>query len=172
MKSSAFTVAAGLLACTVLAPVALADPDAPPATQATPAAPATATAPATQTAVPAPATAPAAQAAAASSSAASGAPTVAAAPAAAATSTDGENLTSELREKHFKAEGYHVKMRGDQKYFCRVEQPIGSHFSKEQCFTEDVLARGENLGPSSASMGTRSEGKPLPGAAPAWTLSK
>jgi hypothetical protein len=157
MKSSAFTLAAALLACTVLAPVALADPEASTATQAAPTAPATPTATATPAAAPA----------AASPSAAKEAHTAAAAPAAsAAASTGGANLTSEEREKHFKAEGYKVKMRGAQKYFCRVDQPIGSHIPQEQCYTEDVLARAENITPgSSASMGTTSM---KASSAPAW----
>ena len=128
----------GFLACTVAAACLAADPETPATDASLTAQPATPAASATPAAAPAPASAPA------------------------ASTPSANNATSELREKHFKSEGYTVKMHNGGKLYCRTDIGTGSRIPKEQCYSEDALVRAETITPgSSASMGNNSHTAPV-----------
>jgi hypothetical protein len=143
----------GFIACTVLASVCLgADPETPATDGSLSAQPAAPAVSATSAAAPASATAPTATAPTATAPTAS-APTA---------STRSDNTLSDLHEKHFKSEGYSVKMRNGGKLYCRTDVGTGSHIPKEQCYAEDVLVSMETLTPgtTSATMGISNQSLP------------
>jgi len=81
-------------------------------------------------------------------STASIAPAVATPPAAPAASTSasatqsttaGKKPALTAQEKRLISQGYELEVHKDQKYFCRSEPTLGSHFSHKTCQTEEQL---------------------------------
>jgi hypothetical protein len=106
-----------LVLCAGVAGQALAGDPPPPPSSSTPSA----------TTAPAPA-APQSTAAAADSSAARPA-------AVAAADAEKEKADEDAKDKELKSRGYKMQMRDGQKYFCRMEAPVGSHLEKRECYT-------------------------------------
>lgn len=48
-------------------------------------------------------------------------------------------------DKDLKSRGYKIQMRNGEKYFCRMEAPVGSHLEKKECYTAaSIYAKEES----------------------------
>jgi hypothetical protein len=106
-----------LVLCAGVVSPALAD-NPPPPPSATPSA----------TTAPAPAAPQSATTSAADSNAAKPA-------AVAAADAEKDKADADAKDKELKSRGYKMQMRDGQKYFCRMEAPVGSHLEKRECYT-------------------------------------
>lgn len=53
----------------------------------------------------------------------------------AAADAEKDKADVDAKDKELKSRGYKMQMRDGQKYFCRMEAPVGSHLEKRECYT-------------------------------------